>query len=143
MKTVHELLRFTLVGGTCFSLNLLVLWVGTSYAGYPYLVSTCVSFILACIVGYVLNHSFTFAGRDRPPASTRGFLRYVTVATGTLLASLVLMYVFVSQFGLHYLLANVTAGILLLALNFVMHRAWTYSRGHLASPPASARSTKQ
>lgn len=128
MKTVQQLLRFTLVGGSCFSLNLVVLWLGTSYAGYPYLGSAFVSFVLACIVGYALNHSFTFASLDRPPASARGFLRYVTVATGTLCASLALMYVFVAFLRWHYLLANAAAGLLLLGLNFLMHKLWTFHR---------------
>lgn len=129
MKILEEFARFTLVGGSCFALNLAILWLGTSQLGLPYLLSAMGSFVAACILGYLFNHSFTFTARTRGHRpSTTAFARYVGVACISLVLSLLLMYTFVAYLHLNYLVANVAAGTALLGANFISHKLWSFRR---------------
>ena len=123
-KSLGEFLRFIFVGGTCFTLNLLILWTGVDLLGWSYVSSATLSFLGACVTGYTLNHSFTFGiGAQR---SRTALLRYLGIASGSLICSLALMYILVDLVALHYLLANILAAVILLGCNYLAHKFWTF-----------------
>jgi putative flippase GtrA len=103
---------------------LLILWTGVDVFEWSYVFSAALSFLGACVTGYTLNHSFTFGITEQ--TSGAGLLRYLGTASGSLVCSLVLMYILVDLVAVHYLLANILAAVILLGGNYLAHKFWTF-----------------
>lgn len=50
----HEILRFLIVGGGCFLLEYVLLYMLTEFAGIPYLTSSAIAFLISLLVNYLL-----------------------------------------------------------------------------------------
>ncbi|KVN35430.1 hypothetical protein WJ63_35870 [Burkholderia pyrrocinia] len=118
-------LRFALVGGLCASLNLVILWLFTSWLGWNYLVGVIFSFFSVNWLGLSLNNRFTFNRESRP--RTREIKRYYATMSGALTLNFVTMYAMVSVLGINYLLACILLTLLFTIFNFVTHCVWTFA----------------
>lgn len=117
-------LRFLLVGGLCFVLNLLILFVGTDLLGAHYLWATLVSLWMTSTLGWQLNRCWTFGSRSSAWLAEYG--RYLTVSLSSFGLGLGLMAVCVSGLGMHYLVANAVISAGLTVANFLTHRNWSF-----------------
>ena len=50
----HEILRFLIIGGGCFLLEYVLLYMFTEFAGIPYLTSSAIAFLISLLVNYLL-----------------------------------------------------------------------------------------
>lgn len=117
--------RFIVIGGICFSVNLVVLYVGTDLLGWHYMMSMLLSIMVANTLGWLLNHHWTFS-----PSGLRWWTeygRYMSVCISSSLIGALLMVFAVSLIGVHYLLANVVIAVLMLLVNFWAHRDWSFA----------------
>lgn len=130
----RRLLRFIVVGGICFTTNLLVLYVGTDGLGFHYLASMALSIVIANTLGWILNRKWTFCRSSIP--WWMEYSRYMSVSISSTVISLALMVFCVNFLGLHYLLASAIIAAGMMVLNFVAHREWSFT----ASGPGSKRS---
>lgn len=121
-------LRFVIVGGICFVLNLVVLHVCVEVLGLHYMIAMLVSIFVVYSVGWILNRTWTFRSRDRAVFLEYG--RYVSANLAAMLVSLAAMWVLVSRFGVHYLLASAVIAVGMTAVNFAVHSAWTFHARH-------------
>lgn len=115
--------RFAGVGGLCYCIGLLILWLCTSIVGIDYRISMVIAFMVTCPIGFVLNERHTFRY-----GSVKGrfeFLRYVLAVLGSLVASLCAVWLLVSL-GFNYLLANIAVTAVFLLINFTTHFLWTF-----------------
>lgn len=117
--------RFLAVGGLCFFVNVLVLYVGTELAGLHYLVSMLISIFIANTLGWALNRQWTFASTSTDWFAE--YTRYLAVNLSSFIFSLVLMAVLVSGAGVHYLVASGGMAVVLAAFNFIAHRGWSFA----------------
>ena len=122
----RELPRFLVVGGVCFLLNTLVLYVGTEWLHLNYLVSLAVCFLLVNAVGFLLNGSFTF--RVRIAGRADRWVRYYAMMTASLVASLGLFYIAVDLLHMNYLIANVVNTLILFGFNYLVGRRLVFVR---------------
>ena len=118
--------RFLVVGGVCFTANLIVLYVGTDVLRLHYLVSMLISIVIANTLGWWLNRRWSF--RSRAKGLLAEYLRYFAVTLTSSAASFVLMAVLVSGLKLHYLLASGVIAVGMTLFNFVAHRGWSFAR---------------
>lgn len=116
--------RFALVGGLCFSSNLLTLYLGTELFGWHYLVSMCLSIVIANSLGWRLNRSWTFASREK--FWWLEYSRYIGVSLSSIIFSLVLMYICVDIIGINYLLSSAAIALIMLTINYFAHGKFSF-----------------
>jgi putative flippase GtrA len=118
--------RFLLVGGSCFILNLVILYGCTSVLGMHYLVSMLISILVVNTIGWLANRTWTFSSQNRHLLSE--YARYLSVNLTGFLLSFALMALFVSALGIHYLLASAVIAAGLTIANFLLHRGWSFKK---------------
>lgn len=118
-----QFLKFAAAGavGTAFHYATLVLWV--EVLGGRVVSGTLAGFCAGALVNYLVARRFVFAS-DRPHAAA--LPRFALVAaTGAVLNTAIVAWL--NGAGLHYLLAQVVATGAVLAWNFFLNRAWTFT----------------
>jgi len=120
-----KFVTYTLVGGVCFTLNLVALWLLTSVLGLHYLLSTMIAFFMLTPLGFWLQKLVTFrTPRARAPVE---WPRYFATMGTSFAANIALMYILVSLLGLWYLAASVVVSVVLLASNFLVNDRWSFA----------------
>lgn len=118
-------LRFLMGGGTCFCVNLAILWVATEKWKWNYLLAMVLAWVVVFALGFFLHRRWTFASRS---ASVLGEARrYFMVNLGQALVSTSLLILLVSGFGLAPWLASVIIGASLMGVTFLLHRNWSFA----------------
>lgn len=128
----RRLLRFIVVGGICFTTNLLVLYVGTAILGFHYLASMATSIVVANSLGWTMNRHWTFLKSSLPWWVE--YCRYMSISFSSTMISLALMIFCVSLLGIHYLFASAVIAACMMMLNFVAHRDWSFTHSKHGSP---------
>lgn len=117
--------RFVMVGGLCFMVNLLVLYVATDIWGWHYLLSMLLSIAVANTLGWFLNRVWTFGSSSSTLLAE--YIRYLTVNLSSFAFSLLSMAVLVTGVGVHYLVASALNAVVLTVFNFLAHRGWSFA----------------
>ncbi|HEX8463421.1 MAG TPA: GtrA family protein [Abditibacterium sp.] len=117
--------RFLIVGATCFSVNLAVLYCSTVLWGWHYLGGMSLSIVIVNTLGFVLNRNWTFSSGHA--AFWTELLRYYTVNLGAFALNLALMAVLVSGLGLPTLLASALLAVAMTGANFLLHKNWSFA----------------
>lgn len=121
---IREGMRFLLIGGACFLLGLLLVYVFTDHLRLHYLLSLSLALLIVNVVGWLLNRSWTF--NVAPRRSLPEFLRYLLVNLAGFLITLGAVHLLVSQFGMHYLWASAWVALGMTILNFFLHRHFSF-----------------
>lgn len=122
---------FALIGAGLAALNLLLLWLLTSRAGWPYLWACAFNFVVFNLVGYRLNKAFSFRLGGR--VVWREVLRWFTVKAASLALNLAAMAALVEYAGLSVLMASLLLSATLAPFNFLAHTLYTFAQGRPAS----------
>jgi putative flippase GtrA len=122
-EKLMQLLRFCLVGLACLAFSVAALAGLHEFVGMNYLLAYVITFVLANILGYLLNARFTFTIQS---PSNSGAVRYMLVNATLLGFNTVALDILVSRLHMWY----IAAAILLAAFNapasFVAQRFVTY-----------------
>ncbi|MFI1045718.1 GtrA family protein [Streptomyces griseoruber] len=122
--TVRQLVRYTLIGGSGVTLDLVVFLLLHNWAGMDEQIANAISTTLAITNNFVLNARFTFERRDRLFVR---FLRFYAVGlTGIALTDL-LFLAFTDGLGINANLVKVGSMPLVLALQFVLNKKWSFA----------------
>ena len=120
----HRFVRFALVGTGFAALNLGLLCLLVERMGLPYLWACLTSFFALNFLSYGLNKVVTFRRSAHIEASE--LLVYYLVMAFSLAANLLLMYLFVTIMGLHYLLASLVVTTAFVVVNYFGHSRITF-----------------
>lgn len=120
-----QIFRFLLSGGASFGTDLALLYVFTDVFDIWYLTSAVVAFILAFFVSFTLMKFWTFGDSSREGMHTQ-MGAYFLVAVINLVLNTLLVYVFVETAGLHYLLAQVVASLLIAVESFFVYQRFIF-----------------
>ena len=121
-----QLVRFGLVGGVGFIVNLAVYAVCVHAAGIDYHVANVVAWLVAVLNNFVLNRHWTFDaadGRAHPQA-----VRFLLVSLVAEALSLLLLTVFVESAGLEKVPAQALAVGCSMPVNFLGNKLWSFKR---------------
>ena len=130
---VTELARFAIVGTLCFTTGFVSLYLLTDLAGLHYLVSMCISMLIVNLLGWLLNRLWTFKSRSIHVKAEIG--RYFVVNLFGFGVTLAMMALLVSGLGAHYLVASVIVAILVMLVNYVAHRNWSFDKSRQHDEP--------
>ena len=121
-----QLVRFGLVGGVGFVVNLVVYAVCVHGAGVDYHVANVVAWLVAVLNNFVLNRHWTFDAADgRAHAQA---MRFLLVSLAAEILSLLLLTLFVQGAGLSKVPAQALAVAASMPLNFLGNKLWSFKR---------------
>lgn len=104
-RAFQRFLKYALVGGSTFALDLLLIFVMTEAFLVPYQVSTALGFLIAVSLNYLIARRYVFQGTTR--RMHHGYAYFILVAgLGAVLITLSVAGL-VTYLSLHYLVARV------------------------------------
>jgi putative flippase GtrA len=119
-----QLVRFGLVGGVGFAVNLAVYTLVVHSAGVDYRAASVAAWLVAVLNNFVLNRHWTFDARDgRAHFQAMRFLVVSLVAEGF---SLLLLTLFVEGAGISKIPAQALAVGGSMPLNFLGNKLWSF-----------------
>jgi putative flippase GtrA len=129
---VNKFSRFFFAGLFSTGLNLVLLYVFVQRLGLWYLLASAIAFIISVATHFFLQRLWVFAHAHGGPAHsvTRQFSGFTALALINLALNSLLMYVFVSMFGMNYLVSQTVIRILLACLNYVAYDRLVFKRPH-------------
>lgn len=115
-----KIARYLFSGITATAMNLYITYVLTDLLGFWYIFSSVIGFVTALAVSFVMQKFWTFrhAAMERVRSEVTQFF---AVAIVGLLFNTVFVYAFVEYAHTHYLLAQILAGVLIAATNFLLY----------------------
>lgn len=120
-----QLAKFCTVGATGYVINLAVFSALVLGADWHHLLAATVSFLVAVTNNYTWNRVWTFRGQ-RGHVAYQG-IRFLIVAVCALAANLVLLDALITL-GLEKIPAQAIAIILVMPLNFIGNKLWSFRR---------------
>jgi putative flippase GtrA len=134
-----QLVRFSIVGGTGYVLNLLVYSTLVYAFDVQYLVAAALAFCVAVTNNFLLNRHWTFRAKGGSAAFQAP--RFVIVSVLALGVNLAVLELLVGAFGVHKIVGQAAAILAATPLNFVGNKLWSFSRfgpGHGGTPEVRA-----
>ena len=122
--SIFEFIRFVFVGGFCFILNIVLLYLCVDFCQFNYLLSLIVIWPVVSSIGFFLNKTLTFRkefNRISVPLFTYNFLSVLSFLT-----VLFLMYILVSKMGVNYIVANIIVSFIMMFVNYLSHKKVTF-----------------
>jgi putative flippase GtrA len=119
-----QLVRFGLVGGVGFVVNLAVYALFVHSVGVDYHVAAVVAWLVAVINNFVLNRHWTFDARDGRAHFQA--MRFLVVSLLALGMSLLLLTLFVESAGIAKVPAQALAVAAAMPLNFLGNKLWSF-----------------
>jgi putative flippase GtrA len=121
MRLVRELSGYASATAVAFGVDFATLALLVSVCGVPYLLAAAVAFVVGTALMYwaATRHIFEFRRVTDP---RKEFSVFLGIGAAGLAINLVVIYVAVEMFGLHYLVGKIGSGALTFVLNFVLRR---------------------
>lgn len=130
----RPVLRYLLVGGSSFLLDLGLLALCFTVLHWPLWVSTALAFWTSVAYNFVLQRTFSF----RSNASLVGGLwRYLVVLGVNTLATTVIVEAF-QRAGPGYVIGKTVATVLVTCWNYILYRRWVFAGVREARPAVGA-----
>jgi putative flippase GtrA len=120
-----QLVRFGLVGGVGFVVNLLVYTLFVHGAGVEYRAASVAAWLVAVANNFVLNRHWTFDARDHGRARFQA-VRFLLVSIVAEVFSLLFLTLLVEQGGLAKVPAQALAVAGSMPLNFLGNKLWSF-----------------
>jgi putative flippase GtrA len=130
-----QLVRFGLVGGAGFVVNVAVYALFVHGAGVEYRVASVAAWLVAVLNNFVLNRHWTFDARDGRAHFQA--IRFIAVSLVAEVLSLLLLTVFVEAAGFAKVPAQALAVAAAMPFNFLGNKLWTFRSE--AEEPSPAR----
>jgi len=119
-----QLVRFGLVGGVGFIVNLAVYTVFVHPIGVDYRVANVAAWLVAVLNNFILNRHWTFAAGDGRARSQA--VRFLVVSLVAEAFSLLLLTLFVQGAGIAKVPAQALAVAASMPLNFLGNKLWSF-----------------
>lgn len=123
--THTKVFRFLVSGWISTSVDLGLLYIFTDILGIWYVVSSILAFILAFFVSFSLQKFWTFRDHSRAGMHAQAGI-YFFIAGCNLAINTFLVYFGVDMLGLHYLIAQIVASILIACGSFFIYQRFVF-----------------
>jgi putative flippase GtrA len=120
-----QLVRFSLVGGIGFVINVAVYALLVHGAGVQYLAANVIAWLVAVSNNFVLNRHWTFDARSHGRAHAQA-VRFLAVSLVAEAFSLLMLTLLVEGAGLDKVLAQALAVGCATPLNFIGNKLWSF-----------------
>lgn len=120
----HQLVRFGLVGGSGYVINLAVFAGANRFA--PYVVASLLAFCTAVGNNFVWNRRWTFRSTLRSAPVHHQAARFLAVSSTAWVVSLGLLTFLVEVAGVNEFVAQLFAVTLVMPISFLGNRLWSF-----------------
>lgn len=121
-----RILKFLASGTIGVSVNLTIFHA--LYAiGVPYLAGSALAFLVALVVGFLLQKYWTFEDCARESLRAQ-FALYAMLALGNLALNTGIVYALVGRFGMHYLVAQAIGAAIVAVESFFVYQLFIFRR---------------
>lgn len=124
-SAVRPLIKFGLVGGSGYVINLSVFAVTNGLFGFHPIPAAILAFSVAVLNNFVWNRVWTFRSTDSEVGVQA--LKFLTVSLAGLCLNLAILTALHELTPLAELWAQAIAVALVMPVNFLLNRAWTFS----------------
>ncbi len=124
---LSQFLRYFVVGGIAFGVDFSMLYVLTEWAGYYYLLSASIAFLLGLSINYTLSVYWVF---DYRAVSNRllEFFIFAVIGIMGLLLNAGIIYTLTEYLACYYLYSKLVATFIVFMFNFVTRKAMLFSQ---------------
>jgi putative flippase GtrA len=126
-ESSKQFIKFSIIGVLNTIINLAVLYVCTDIFGIYYLISAIIAFMAAVTNSFVLNKTWTFNEKINQNAYSK-YAKFFIISIIALAVNLVILYVLVEFFSIHYIIAQLIGIISNLIINFFGNKLWTFKK---------------
>ena len=116
-KLISQFFKFGVVGVIAFIVDYLSLYLLTEFLNVYYLISSIISFLLSIIVNYLLSIKWVFDIKKKQ--SFKDVIIFTLLSAIGLLINLLVMYLSVEVFKIHYMIGKLIATFIVMIWNFV------------------------
>jgi len=116
----HKILRFLISGGSATFVDFFFLYAFTEWAGFYYLVSSVLAFLISITVSFILQKFWTFKNNSREDMRQQ-VLTYISIAVLNLVINTSLVFIFVEYAGFHYLLGQFLSSVFIALESFFVY----------------------
>ncbi len=119
-KLISQFFKFGVVGVIAFIVDYLSLYLLTEFLNVYYLISSIISFLLSIIVNYILSIKWVFDIKKKQ--SFKDVIIFTLLSAIGLLINLLVMYLSVEVFKIHYMIGKLIATFIVMIWNFVTRK---------------------
>lgn len=119
-KLISQFFKFGVVGVIAFIVDYLSLYMLTEFLNVYYLISSIISFLLSIIVNYILSIKWVFDIKKKQ--SFKDVIIFTLLSAIGLLINLLVMYLSVEVFKIHYMIGKLIATFIVMIWNFVTRK---------------------
>ena len=116
----EELFKFLIAGGSCFIIELIILYSLTEFIGFNYLTSSAIAFTIAVVINYIMCVRWVFETNKKQTLTTK--LIFITTSLAGLGINQLCMWLFVEFLDVYYMLAKIFATAIVTIWNFITKR---------------------
>ena len=120
-----QLLKFGVVGGSGYAINLLVFAFLSSNLGVYHAVAAVGAFLVALGNNFFWNRHWTFGPGEG--LAHQQAIRFTVVSVGALVVNLIALEVLVNSSSLHEIAAQAIAVAVAMPFNFLGNKLWTFA----------------
>lgn len=126
-RIARQFLQYVVVGGLAFTADFLTLFALTRYAGFHYLVSATLGFLIGLAINYLLCVLWIFDYRSMSN-KVHEFVVFTAIGIAGLALNNGIIYALTEGAGVFYLQSKIVAAALILLFNFGLRRALLFTR---------------
>lgn len=119
-KLISQFFKFGVVGVIAFIVDYLSLYLLTEFLNVYYLISSIISFLLSIIVNYLLSIKWVFDIKKKQ--SFKDVIIFTLLSAIGLLINLLVMYLSVEVFKIHYMIGKLITTFIVMIWNFVTRK---------------------
>ncbi|MFJ4224660.1 GtrA family protein [Microbacterium sp. NPDC089695] len=119
----HDAVRYLMVGGFCFVVDVFLLWLAHDVLGVPLPIATTVAFLASFAVTYTAQRVIAFASDSRVVPSVA---RYTALVAFNTVATTGIVWA-VDALGAGWLTGKVIAVVATTVWNYFAYRHWVFS----------------
>ena len=121
-KIISQFFKFGVVGVIAFIVDYLSLYLLTEFLNVYYLISSIISFLLSIIVNYILSIKWVFDIKKKQ--SFKDVIIFTLLSAIGLLINLLVMYLSVEVFKIHYMIGKLIATFIVMIWSFVQEKCF-------------------
>ena len=120
-KIIKQIFKFGIVGGICFLIDYIILFICTDIFNIYYLISSIISFTISTIFNYILSVKWVFNVK-RQNEKKKNFIIFVTFSVIGLILNQIIMWVGVEILSIYYMITKIISTIIVMVFNFITRK---------------------
>lgn len=114
-----DFIRFCIVGGSGFFINIIILYILKSLLGLPLFLAQLLGSEIALFSNFMLHHHWTYKSKKTDKTLPKLFIQFNLTSWPAIIGSSLMVSIGVSILHFNYLIALIASSIIVLGWNFV------------------------